>query len=119
MPLSWPPTLPTAPLYGDTEGGEQNLIHQETVTGPGKLRSRYTTGPKEFQLSFILTDTQCTTFFTFYDTTLGGGADTISGLPHPRTGAAVTMRFKPGVVPQAIRVSFNKWRLVVTLQQVP
>lgn len=119
MPVAWPPSLPTSPLYGDSERGMDRVIYQETATGPGKLRNRYTTAPKELTITFILDDTECGTLFTFYDQTTGGGADTITGLPHPRTGGAVTMRFKPGTPPIANRFSFNKWRVVCTMEIIP
>ncbi len=118
MPLAWPPTLPTIPLYGGSEGGEARLIQQETEVGPGKLRSRYTRGLAPILFPMILTIPQATALMDFYNTTTGGGALSFDFL-HPRSGAAIVCRFRPGSGPLLGNFSFGKYRVTLQLEIVP
>ena len=118
MPLAWPLPLPTVSLYGGSEAGTDKLIHHETDSGPGKLRSRYSTGIKDFTFPMILTEAQATELMTFYDDTSGGGALSFD-FTHPRTGAAIVCRFKPGSQPLLANFSFERYRVTLELQIIP
>jgi hypothetical protein len=118
MPLAWPPALPAVAKYGGSEMGVDRLLHQETASGPGKLRSKYSTGIKVFTFPMILTETQADTLMDFYNDTSGGGALSFD-FTHPRTGAAIVCRFKPGSMPLIVNFSFELYRVTLELEIIP
>jgi hypothetical protein len=91
---TWPATLPQFVL----EGGYQETLEDLTVesqmdTGPAKVRRRFTTSVRKFQISIMCDEAQAAIFETFYTTTCGGGALSFDWV-HPRTRVARTFRFK-------------------------
>ncbi len=118
MPLAWPGSLPTVPLYGGSETGQSRLLHHESDAGPGKLRSRYSEGLSMIQFPMILTDSQADDLMTFYNVTTGGGAMTFDFI-HPRTLASIVVRFRPGAPPLLSNFTFEKQRVTLQLEIVP
>ncbi len=84
MPFAiWPASLPTGFLAGtDEQTYENNLLTSQMDIGPAKTRRRTTAGSGEIRGTmfmdatqlFFLTETQLSTFNTFWRNTLRSGA---------------------------------------------
>lgn len=94
---TWPATLPPPALNSLVESAPDNLIRTSMDKGPAKVRRRTTANVRPLQFTLHLTPAQVTTLDTFFNDTTFGGADAFD-YTHPRTGAAVSARFKE--VPQ-------------------
>jgi len=73
---TWPSTLPQAFPVGTNVQVQDVRIRTSVDAGLPKLRRRFTAAIRTYTLAtdrFIMTDTQQTTFETFYTTTLEGG----------------------------------------------
>jgi len=116
MPISWPGTLPQTPTTGGYEEAPPDLtIRTEMDAGQAKRRRRFTAGPREFSVSFVLTKAQVATLDTFYVTTLKGGSLSFDWF-HPRTGAAGEFAF---VGRPNYRESDGGWEAGMKLEQLP
>jgi len=90
---AWPGTLPTNLLLnGYEETLPDNLIRTQMSIGPPKSRKRSTAAVTSIIGRTLLTTAQAATLTTFFQTTTDYGADSWTWT-HPRTGAAVTLRF--------------------------
>lgn len=118
MASPWPPSLPQIPLYQGRERSVDRAISSQPDWGPRKIRLRFTAAPIPVSLSFVLTLAQVDTLDVFYDTTLGGGAEEFDWL-HPRTGAAVSVRFKPGAIPSYTNISFELYKTILEFEIMP
>lgn len=103
MAIIWPTTLPQFVL----EGGYQEALEDQTAetqmdAGPAKIRRRFTTSTRRFQVVVQMTPEQGVIFEAFYLTTLAGGTTPFDWV-HPRTRAAKTFRFRRP--PPTIQVS--------------
>lgn len=90
---SWPAGLPSN-LNAD-DYAEQRLdgvVRTTMDAGPDFIRRRFTATPTRLSGSLVLTKDQVAELELFYETTLRGGSLTFDWA-HPRTGAAVVMRF--------------------------
>lgn len=88
---TWPASLPQSPLQqGYEEGFKNTFIRSESESGFAKRRRRFTTSPKKLNTSFLLTGAQVTTFESFFDTDLEGGALSFT-FTNPRTSGIVTV----------------------------
>ena len=122
--LTWPGTLPTAPLYGWTEVPGDGLVRTKTDAGPAKVRRRFSSTPAQFSVQFPMTETQATRLIDFYSNSsdgtpagTAGGALTFDGIPHPRTDADATWRFlSPPVITQD---TFEHFRVALSLELLP
>ncbi len=95
---AWPATLPQYPtLEGFQEQAMDITLRTPMDAGPPKIRPLYTAAPVDLTMTMVLTIEQRATLETFYEDTLGFGADAFDWL-HPVTGAAVSMTFsaRPG-----------------------
>lgn len=117
---TWPGTLPGSPLAdGFTYEPVPQSISSGMETGPPKRRRRFSVAYGRYTMSFLLTGVQRATFETFYNTTLGGGADVITGFRDPTDGSTATFQFAAGGDPkwQPVRpdgsTSLRRWLLTV------
>lgn len=91
--VAWPGGLPTKPLEdGYQERFRTMGIRSTNDAGPAKQRRRFTAAVRTIQLTFKLTPAQVETLDAFWETGTGGGTLPFTWV-HPRTQAAVTMRF--------------------------
>lgn len=89
----WPPGLPPATEIDQYQEALPELaLRSEMDAGPAKLRRRYSAGPSTWQGALQLSGEQTATLEAFWRTTLAGGSLAFDWV-HPRTGAAVAMRF--------------------------
>lgn len=112
MPV-WPTTLPDYVLEnGYQEQFPKNTVETDMESGPIKIRRRFTKVFRKFQVAMVMTASQASTFEIFYYTTCGSGSVSFDWV-HPRTRAAMTMRFtqpQPTFQPfggNYVRVSFS------------
>jgi hypothetical protein len=93
MPASWPIALPQIPLIeGYREQPGSQVIRTDMDAGPAKVRRRFTSEVRRFELSLQLTADQMAIFDTFFTELCGGGATPFDWV-HPRTGEAGSFRF--------------------------
>lgn len=118
---TWPLSLPTTPLQSSYREGQQagSAIRSNVETGPPKQRNRFTACIKPFQVAYAMTGAQLDTFWTFYRTTLGNGALSFDGLPHPRTQAAATHRFDASNPPADSADGGDDYIVTMNLEQMP
>ncbi len=91
--INWPSSLPTAPLQdGYKEIPADNTIRSKMDIGPDKVRRRSTSGVAKLSVSYRLTQAQVSDLDTFYRTTTFAGTAEWN-YTHPRTGAAIVVRF--------------------------
>ena len=115
---TWPGGLSQDVL---TDGLEEtwgnNLLRTPMESGPAKARRRFTAEVKPLALVLEFARADVETFRTFFETTLQGGA-----LPfdwtHPRTGAAITLRFIPPF-PVTPNRGAKFWRAALRLEILP
>jgi hypothetical protein len=118
---TWPGTLPTIPLRDSYLEGQQqgSAIRSPEDHGPPKQRNRFTAAMKPFRVAYEMTGAQLDTFWTFYRTTLGNGALTFDGLPHPRTQAAVIHRFNVDNPPSTVPSGWDSYIITMNMEQMP
>lgn len=86
---AWPGSLPQVPLLGTySEAPKTNLVVSSMDYGPSKRRRRTTASIKEAKFMMRMTSSQFDTFETFFEDTLGDGAESFDWT-HPRSGNAV------------------------------
>jgi len=99
MSASWPVSLPQLVLQdGFQEQPPNTVVGWSPDSGPDKLRRRFTAGPRPLKLNLVMTWAQVETFDQWFRDTLADGALPFDWV-HPRTGLAVTLRFKAGQPP--------------------
>jgi trans-aconitate methyltransferase len=90
----WPVALPSYALEaGYQESLEDQTIETQMDSGPVKVRRRFTTAFRKYQLVIQMDAAQMAIFETFYLDTLQGGSLPFDWV-HPRTRAAKTFRFR-------------------------
>ncbi len=90
----WPVALPQYALEnGYQESLEDQTIETQMDSGPAKVRRRFTTGFRKYQLVIQMDTDQMALFETFYLETLQGGSLPFDWL-HPRTRTPKTFRFR-------------------------
>ncbi len=110
------PTLTVNPVQPLDEGGEENVIRSAMEAGYEKTRSRYTRSRRNWTIRYEnVTDTDKAAIATFYDTTVGHGADMFSWT-HPTTMEVVTVRF--GGRPKYVNAVLNFWNIEFDLKEV-
>ena len=113
---TYPAGLPQNPLLGYTEKITSPLIRSEMETGSPKVRRRFTSAIRTFNVRFILTKAQVATLETFYVTTTNYGADAFT-FENWRTDASVSMRFVDS--PSYTAISTDIWEVSMELEQLP
>lgn len=118
MPILWPLTLPQVPLLGYREQFPNLAIETQMDTGPPKARRRFTAGVRPLPAhEMVLTAAQAATLDTFYTDTTAGGTLPFDWL-HPRTGAAITVRFSLPP-PELTRLSTDRVLVRFALKILP
>lgn len=116
---TWPPSLPPLAAVDDRSYGESPpdvVLRSATDVGPAKLRRRTTAGVRPLTCTLPLTAAEVATLDTFYIATCAGGALAFDGV-HPRTGAAVTLRFtRP---PRYTGDGNDNWTAAFALEVLP
>lgn len=118
---TWPITLPTIALRDSYQELQQkgSAIRSPMDAGPPKQRNRYSATLKPFAVTYEMTSAQADTFWTFYRDTLGNGALSFDGLPHPRTQAAVTLRCDVSTEPTVTPTGWDSYAVALKLEQLP
>lgn len=117
MPAAWPATLPQDVLIeGYAEAFPETRLRTPMDAGPAKMRRRFTAAVRPLKVSVPLTRDQVAALDTFFTTTLEGGALAFTWT-HPRTLAAVTLRFVSA--PQPVPDSGAWWRCALDLEVMP
>ena len=114
---AWPTSLPSnlnADDYQETRG--DGVIRTSMDAGPEFVRRRYSATPTMIRGSLIISNTDVATLDTFYATTTAMGSASFTWT-HPRTGAAVDMRFMGPPAYQAI--SNDLYQVSLTFQIDP
>lgn len=89
---TWPASLPQTLLSTLTRKRQAGKVRTPMDVGPPKQRARYTAVTQTYEGSLILTGAQLTTFYTFYNDTLGYGAVSFTWVD-PVTDASASLRF--------------------------
>lgn len=112
----WPLGLPQDVLQGWDKGLESGLLRTSMDQGPAKQRRRFTATARPYSVTVQLTKTEVTTFETFFDETINGGADVFDWVD-PRTQTAVTFRFIKE--PTERHVDGETYRIPLQLEVLP
>lgn len=119
---TWPSTLPQSLLYTLTRKRQSGKVRSDMDTGPAKQRARFSATVRQYDAELILTGAQLTTFATFYDTTIGQGAESFTWID-PVTDVAATLRFMSD--PEDVLIVAHddpderQWRVRFQLEQLP
>ncbi len=113
---AWPATLPSSVISdGYQETPPDNLLRTKMDKGRAKVRRRTTSNVRDMSCQDVYTLEQVAALDEFYNTTLQSGA-----LPfdwtHPRTGAAVELRF---AARPAYKGSGGKFLVTFNLEILP
>jgi len=119
---TWPATLPQSLLLPLGRKRQPGVLRSEMETGPAKQRARFTAAVRQYVSSIIVTQAQLSTFDTFYETTLGQGADAFTW-QDPETDVSASLRFmgEPEVTmlrPNAT-ASSRLYRITMELEKLP
>lgn len=90
---TWPATLPQTLLYDLTEKRQAGKVRSTMEQGPAKQRTRFTAVTKDYDGSLVMTQAQIATFKTFYEDTLGQGAESFTWVD-PFLDTTATLRFR-------------------------
>lgn len=94
MAITWPASLPQYVLeQGYGENLEDQSMETQMDSGPAKIRRRFTTSTRRFQVVVQMTPEEADIFETFYLNTVSGGSVPFDWV-HPRTRVAKTFRFR-------------------------
>lgn len=76
---TWPVSLPQTPLQdGFSEQIENGVITTQMDQGPSKTRRRFTASVKKYEVTFLMSASQLSTFRTFFDSAISGGANSFT-----------------------------------------
>lgn len=113
---TWPVTLPQNFLVsGYRETLPNTAIRTDMDAGPAKIRQRVTSNVRPVSGSMVMTETQLTTFESFFNTTIVGGTLRFN-YTHPRLGA-VELRFVSS--PSYTKVGDDAWLVEMGLEIMP
>lgn len=111
---TWPPSLPAhTEIEGYEETPPELAIRSPMDAGPAKTRRRFSAGPTAWTGALLLTPDQVTTLLDFWRETVAGGSLRFEW-QHPRTGAAVEMRFARQPRPQ--HRAEGLWRVALEME---
>lgn len=116
---SWPTLLPAFVI----ESGYQETLEDQTIetsmdTGPAKIRRRFTTAVRRFQVTVQMTPEEADIFETFYLDTLAGGSLPFDWV-HPRTRVAKSFRFRKPAPVVTVGASGQIVRVQMALESLP
>ena len=116
MPISRrrsaPAVTPSTPFRAAT----RTPPFRSTSRCPTERRRRFTSGVRDYGMTFRMTKAQVATLDSFYLTTLSGGVVKYDWT-NPRTGTTDTFRFKSPLKYQHRTGDF--WRVVIEIEQLP
>lgn len=119
---TWPATLPQSLDMVLKRTRQPGKIRSDMDTGPAKQRPRFTATTKQYDASVIMTGAQLATFATFYETTLGQGADAFDWID-PITDVAASLRFMAEPEDTLLRPHENPddrlYRVTMPLEKLP
>lgn len=117
---TWPPSLPQTPLQdGFKEEFENNIITTQMDQGPAKVRRRFTAGVQKYDVTFLMSSSQLSTFETFFNDTISQGATSFT-FPIPRTGVNDTFRLDMTKgPPQIAPLSGGQYRVSFSMERLP
>lgn len=119
MAAVWPSSLPQYVLEaGYQETLEDQVVESGMDTGPVKIRRRFTTNVRRFQVVVQMTPEQMVDFENFYLNTCGAGSVAFEWV-HPRTRVAKTFRFRKPVPTVTVAASGAIVRVQLNLETVP
>jgi hypothetical protein len=114
---TWPASLPSLPLAdGYREITSHSIVRTEMEQGPAKLRRRSTAAVSKLTLSYLLSTADIQALEEFIQDDLMGGALAFS-FDHPRTGSAVSCRFRQ--LPEYGAVNGGYFKVSVELEVLP
>lgn len=114
--VTWPSTLPNCPERDYSESLKDNVIRSDMDAGMQKQRQRYTRTQRMMSVSFLLTDAQKATFYTFFSNIKGGALP--FNFPDPLTGTSIVVR-TTGAINGPVFVSKNLWRVKFEVEILP
>ena len=114
--VTWPSSLPTCPETDYSESLKDNVIRSDMDAGMQKMRQRYTRTQRMLKVSYLLTDAQKATFYTFFSDIKGGALP--FNLPDPLTQASIVVR-TTGAITGPTFVTKNLWRVQFELEILP
>lgn len=115
---SWPSDLPPPAINTLNESPPNNAISSQPDKGPEIVRRRTTSNTRPLAFAMMLTPAQIQILDDFFVDDTFSGTITFD-YEHPRTGDAVTARFKPGTVPQYMEKEGVIYGAQVELQIMP
>lgn len=117
---TWPVSLPQKPLQDSySEELQNNIIVTQMDQGPAKYRKRTTSSVKKFDVIFLMTAEQLSTFETFFDSTISSGALTFD-FPNPRSGSSETFRIDMSKgAPKISPLSGGQYRVGFGMERMP
>ena len=114
--LVWPAGLPQRPMVGGyQERFSETVLRTAMDAGAAKTRRRFTSAPRQFELTFRVTALQADLLQTFFETTTAGGSLPFSWV-NPRDGSAGEFRFME--VPRVSAVTATMFSAAVKLEQL-
>ena len=114
--VTWDASLPTCPETQYTETLKDNVIRSDMDAGIQKMRQRYTRTQRMLGLSYLLTDSQKATFYTFFSNIKGGALP--FNLPNPLGGSSIVVRLTKALTGPTY-VTKNLWRIQMELEVLP
>jgi hypothetical protein len=114
---AWPSSLGCA-ILDFSEQRQRNIASFKPDVGPPKMRRRSTAVGILTSVAFRMTNTQLSTFDTFFVTTLVDGTLPFS-MNHPRTAASYNWMFVPDESPTIQRIGPRVSRVGMNLIRLP
>lgn len=114
--VNWPSELPTCPETQYSESYKDNVIRSDMDAGMQKMRQRYTRQQRLLSLSYLLTDSQLSTFSTFFNNIKGGSLP--FNFTDPVGGGAIVVRLTKAVNGPTY-VTKNLWRVQFEAEVLP
>ena len=114
--VTWDASLPTCPETQYSESFKDNVIRSDMDAGMQKMRQRYTRQQRMLSVSFLLTDAQKATFYTFFSNIKGGAFP--FNFPDPLTGTSIVVRMTKALN-GPVFVTKNLWRVQFEVEVLP
>ena len=117
------PTWPAISFIGvnyEESGSQKNVIRSPMEHGPAKRRRRFTGAPRLISgTTDIMSAANVATFETWFATDIKDGALSFTAT-NPRSGVTETYAFVDGGASyRLIYVKDDRWRIAVSLEQLP
>jgi hypothetical protein len=113
---AWPASTLRCPVLNFTETPQPNVASFKPEVGPPKMRRRSTAKGWLTSLTFRFSNSQLTSFYTFYETTLEDGSLPFT-MNHPRTTTSYNWMFSDE--PEITRTSPGYNMVALRLVRLP